>query len=71
MNNLVMTDEWCRYVDEAPSCGATLRIFEDSQKKEFILFRADPWTGEFNDEIYRSSSFKEAVDEMYREANSL
>ena len=69
--NWKCTDEWCRYSNEAPSVGATLRIFESGEL--FVLVRSDAWTGEFNDKglLSRHSLLEEAVSAMYAEANGL
>lgn len=66
--NWVKTNEWSQYANEAPSCGATLRVFGCGD--EFLLVRADAWTGDFDEEGILSShaSLEEAVRAMYEEA---
>ena len=70
MNNWTRTAEWCRYGFEAPSCGATLRVFKSGE--EFLLVRADAWTGDFTEEgvLSRHASLEEAASAMYAEALS-
>ena len=64
----INTWEWAQYSFEAPSCGATLRVFK--YENEFLLVRADAWTGDFDEEGILSShaSLEEAVRAMYEEA---
>lgn len=58
MENWVMTDHWARYESEAPSCGATLRVFFDGVN--YLLVRADAWSGEFNEVLSSHQTLDDA-----------
>jgi hypothetical protein len=68
MNNFQFTDGWSRHENEAPSCGATLRVAESDGK--FLLVRADAWTGDFNDVLGSFETQEQAVTAMHDEARS-